>query len=287
MSLATYKTKRSIWSGYIRQRCLVYNQNFLGVVTGPTGSGKTYSSLAMCIEIDPEFDATRIVFTLEELMELINSKKLKSGSSVLFEEIGVSQNAKSHMSMMNKLANFLFQTFRKDNFAVLFTSPDFGFVDASTRKLFHAHFETRRIDRGSSLCVLKPYRIDRNQRTGDVYYKFLHVHRSNGQQHKISEIRTPMPPESLVLEYEKRKDAFTKKLNAQIMEKIKEQTEKKEEKASKPSKATEDEIISEIMANPEIFFNSKGSIDAFKTQAKFDIGNWTAKKIRAKINMGV
>ena len=63
----------------IRKRLKKTNQNFLGVICGQTGSGKSYSALTICKEIDPSFDIDRVTFTPEQFMELLNSGKLKKG----------------------------------------------------------------------------------------------------------------------------------------------------------------------------------------------------------------
>ena len=76
------------WVRYIRQR-IKKNKNFLGVITGPTGSGKSYAGLTICKEVDPEFDETRVIFKAKDLMSLINSGELKAGSTILWDEAGV------------------------------------------------------------------------------------------------------------------------------------------------------------------------------------------------------
>ena len=78
------KPKEKYWITYIRQR-IRKNKNFLGFISGPTGSSKSYSSLRICEELDPEFNVDRVVFGGLELMNLINSGTLKTGSAVVFE----------------------------------------------------------------------------------------------------------------------------------------------------------------------------------------------------------
>jgi len=45
--------------------------------------------------LDPNFSADRIVFNGQELMNLINSDKLKKGSVVIFEEAGIGMSSKN------------------------------------------------------------------------------------------------------------------------------------------------------------------------------------------------
>ena len=72
---------KNLLTGYIKQR-IKRNKNFLACITGPTGSGKTYSALRLAERLDSEFDASRIVFTPQEFIDLLNSGTLKKGSVI-------------------------------------------------------------------------------------------------------------------------------------------------------------------------------------------------------------
>ena len=53
----------SSFLGYIKDLVYNKNKNFLCVVCGSTGSGKSYSSLRLAEALDPNFDVSRIAFT--------------------------------------------------------------------------------------------------------------------------------------------------------------------------------------------------------------------------------
>ena len=78
------------WVSYILQR-IRNNKNFLGFLSGPTGSGKSYCCLRIAEEVDPDFTLERVVFNGIDLMNLVNSGKLKKGSVIIFEEAGVAK----------------------------------------------------------------------------------------------------------------------------------------------------------------------------------------------------
>ena len=158
------KQPEKYWISYIKQR-IKKNKNFLGFVSGPTGSSKSYSSIRIAEELDPDFNIDRIVFGGLELMNLINSGKLKSGSAIVMEEAGVEMSHKNWQSVTNKMLNYLMQTFRHRNFILILNSPYMDFVDASTRKLFHAEFSSMGIDYKKNEARLKPVFLQYNQKS--------------------------------------------------------------------------------------------------------------------------
>jgi len=167
------------WVSYIQQR-IRNNKNFLGFISGQTGSGKSWSTIAICEMVDPEFDIDRIVFSGIELMKLINSGKLKKGSAICFEEVGVEMNNKNWSSVTNKMLNYLVQTFRHKGFILIMNSPYMDFVDSATRKLFHSEMMTTSIDFAAKTCKIKPQIIQYNSRKQKFYYKMLRVYTKSG-----------------------------------------------------------------------------------------------------------
>lgn len=209
---------------YISHRVMKRNQNFLACATGPPGSGKTYDFITLAEELSElngvSFDIdVNVVFGARELMQLINSGKLQRGSVIVFEEAGVTYNSREWQSIGNKLLNYLMQTFRHRNYIVLFTMPDFSFVDVGARKLFHARFETTFIDYARNLCYTRPLFLQLDQATGKQYAKFFRVPCAGKLgTGKIKRIAFRLPSPALIKAYERKKKAFTDKLNAEIQQ---------------------------------------------------------------------
>jgi hypothetical protein len=219
--MVVQKDKQYSWIRYINQR-IRKNKNFLCFISGPTGSGKSYSSLRIAEIIDTEFSEERIVFSGLELMQLINSGSLKKGSVVVFEEAGIGISNKNWQSTTNKMLNFLIQTFRHRNFILIFNSPYMDFVDASTRRLFHAELRTINIDFKEKKVKLKPQLIQYNSRLQKFYYKYLRVVTKRGVI-PVSSWKVEKPSSELVDRYEIKKREFTSKLNKKIMSEMEEQ----------------------------------------------------------------
>lgn len=219
------KPRQKHWISYIKQR-ISLNKNFLGFISGPTGSGKSWTSLSIALDLDPEFTLDRIVFSGLELMNLINSGELKRGSVVVFEEVGVALDAKSWQSQTNKMINYLMQTFRHRNFILIMNSPFMDFIDSGTRKLFHAELRTAGIDFKKKQVKLRPNLIQYNPRLKKFYYHRLRVITGQGRI-PVDIWRVDKPPKDVIVEYEKRRQAFTDKLNREIQAELQSLEDKK------------------------------------------------------------
>lgn len=214
------------WVQYIHRR-IENNKNFLGLISGPTGSGKSWSALSMAEMIDKDFTIDRVIFKGKELMNLINSGILIKGSALIWEEVGIELSNRNWQSTINKVLNYLLQTVRHKNYVLIFTTPYADFVDAATRKLFHAEFKTITIDKSTSSVILDPKTLQYNSDMGKFYRKYLRVRVDNSVVPLI-EWAVPKPSDKLIADYEKKKTDFTSNLNKSI-EKALDKLEKAEE----------------------------------------------------------
>ena len=212
------KPAEKYWISYIRSR-IKKNKNFLGFISGQTGSGKSWSTLSICEELDPDFGIDRVVFGGMELMTLINSGKLKRGSAICFEEVGVELSNKNWASTTNKMFSYLLQTFRHRGFILIMNSPYMDFVDAGMRKLFHAEMQTLGIDFNAQECKLKPQLLQYNGRLRKFYYKRLKVIKPEGVV-PVDVWKVPKPSDTLLAEYEQKKREYTDNLNRRILDEL-------------------------------------------------------------------
>jgi len=210
------------WIEYIRRR-IKNNKNFLCMIVGPTGSSKSFSGLSILEMLNENFNIDMTIFRGKDLMTLINSgeyeyKKNDGENTIgfLWDEAGVDLSNRSWQSTTNKVLNFLLQTFRHKNFVLIFTAPYMDFVDSSTRKLFHAVFETCGINKQNQTSTLKPKQLQYNADRKKFYYHYLKVLKKGVGMVKIKRWKIPRPSKNLEKEYEKKKIYFTSKLNKEI-----------------------------------------------------------------------
>lgn len=233
------KPSEKYWITYIKQR-IRKNKNFLGFISGQTGSGKSYSTLRICEELDPDFTIGRVVFGGLELMSLINSGELKKGSAIAFEEVGVEMSNRSWQSVTNKMLNYLLQTFRHKNIVLIMNSPYMDFVDVSTRKLFHAEMSTQGINHKKKEVRLKPQLIQYNSRLQKFYFKRLKVITPQGKM-PVDVWNVGLPSEALRLAYEQKKAEYTANLNKRIQAEL-EQIDRKQVKVQELTQVQEDTL---------------------------------------------
>ncbi len=218
------------WGRYVAARILQRNENFLCIVRGGTGIGKSYTALSLCWEwgkryYNDEFTIDYVVFSFLDLMRLINSGKVKRGSRILIEEPQVEINSKNFQSEVNKCFYQLASTFRHRGYIVFFCNPHLEDLDKSVRKLFHASFEVLGKDEKARTTVVKPLFLEWNAKLDDFYHHYLKVvFKPEGESkyisHKLKLIYIVHPPQSLADLYEKKKTEFTTALNLRIQKKL-------------------------------------------------------------------
>lgn len=205
------------WVDYIKQR-IANNKNWLCIFTGPTGSGKSWSALSLGEMLNPDFDICRLVFKGKKLMGLINSGAYNNKKGIVFiwDEAGVDLSNRNWQSITNKVINYLLQTFRHRNFILIFTAPYSDFIDVSTKKLFHAEFQTVSINKTKKTVNVKPKQIQYNSGKKKFYYHYLRIRKKGKGMVKIRKWAIPKPPKKLIKEYETKKNSFTCTLNLEI-----------------------------------------------------------------------
>ena len=228
MSIIIYRdanaVKNNSWIRYFNQR-IRQNKNNLITVTGATGSGKTWTAIAIC-EMMSEFNGVpftidNIIFSLKDLMSLINSGKLKKGSCIIFDEPQVTISNRSFQSLANKVFNHLLTTFRHRNLTLFFCTPYEDLLDKTARKLFHAKFTTIKINKNTQTVKVKPVCTEYNAHYEKFYEKFLRVayKRKEGGKYAVRKLKkwdVRKPSKEIIEVYEKKKRAFTDQLNEKI-----------------------------------------------------------------------
>lgn len=217
---------------YFANRVLNNNKNFLCAVTGPTGSGKSWLSGAVAeiysklygIGYNPNI---HILFSVKELLDLINRKDLDEvlppGSIIMFDEPQVSANARDWRSEANQILGTLTSTFRNMRLIVFFATPYLEFIDKQSRILFHAEINVQGFDKTTNLTKCKPRFLEWNSRKGDFYKKRLIVrHPIEGKTalnwYYVQYWEVPKPSKEWIIIYERKKLAFTKRLNRELQQ---------------------------------------------------------------------
>lgn len=208
------------WISYIKGR-IIKNKNFIVLISGQTGSGKSWAGLSIAKMLNPDFSIDRVVFGLRGLMNLINSgENHKAGTVFVWDEFQIDAGNRNWQSLTNKMLNSLLSTFRHKRFVLIITAPYSDFLDSQARKLIHAEFETMKIDYQTKKTKLKCHLLQYNSRYKKFYYKYLRVRDQRKLIAPLKAWNIPCPDRELIEGYEKLKSEFTTKLNASIQKQL-------------------------------------------------------------------
>jgi len=230
------KKKETIFAKYVKDRIFKQNKNFFMIIVGGVGTGKSYSALRLCENLDESFSIDRCCFRAKEFILKVdnlislaeqNNEEFK-GKAIIWEELGVEHNAREFMSISNRAVNYFFQTCRSLNLIFIMSVPYLSYVDSATRKLAHCIAETQGINHRKKQVTLKIKFLQVAPFTGKEYPKYLR-YKKNNRTYKIERIKVPMPSPELVKLYEIRKANFNKELRGRLINML-DRVEQKENK---------------------------------------------------------
>lgn len=201
------------------------NKNAIIVINGATGSGKSWAGLRLGTDLAAGLGTTftianNVDFSFEGLLKKMDlPDNDKPGTVFLFEEVGSVGGGASFrewQSKSNAFFNSFLQTSRHLRQILIMTTPQFTYLDASSRKLVHLQMNTHRIDYENKLCLLRPYILQVNNRDGKIYFKYLR-YTNNNIKYKLQEYWCSLPPQELVDKYEIEKKKYTDHLRKTIL----------------------------------------------------------------------
>jgi hypothetical protein len=190
------------------------NKNGLIVVTGGTGSGKTYSALKFCecwykYKFNEPFPIENVCFSLEEVARRLKDRKLRKCEYLILEEAGANLGAADFQMKISKIFTYILQSFRSMNIGLVLTLPVLTMLNKSARQLIHMHLTTSGIVGGK--CNLKVKIHQLNQHSGKSYWKRPHIN-NGGMSAKVDMIAFTLCSKELRDAYEKKKSDFVYKL---------------------------------------------------------------------------
>jgi len=205
----------------------VKNQNFVGIFIGGTGSGKSYSALAVAEDFNGgEFDINMVVFTPKDFLDLINSNSIKSTDLVIWDEAGVGVSRREWYAIQNKAISYTLQVFRRDNINLIMTTPNVSFIDKNVMSVMHGIVEmTDPIYTNGEFGWAKYKHIRVRQSDGKILYKFPHMTDEYGRKMQLSQKMGNMQfslvdNKYLLAKYEKKKLRFTEGLKKDMQKLI-------------------------------------------------------------------
>ncbi|MFA5137382.1 MAG: hypothetical protein WC489_08395 [Patescibacteria group bacterium] len=231
------------------------NRNWLSIVCGATGTGKSYTAIRICEMICPKFQSDQIAFSIPDLLDLFES--CKAGDFIIFDE-GNEWNAREAQKKQNVVFSKILSMLRFTQINVMFTLPHMGMIDINGRRLAHNYLYAIPVNRNAcppwqkNMSGVYWYDIvsrrlpSSSQQDIPIVYRFPVI-----KGERVGKVWFRKASETLLEEYESRKSkVFTKKLtearkvtkfieDVSDMDKQIERVEKLKEKTLKAKKKTE------------------------------------------------
>lgn len=228
--------RRKVWP-----RLHIRNENWMCVIVGETGSGKSYAGQRLAEVLDPNYSIDRTAWDVEEFLELAN-ENMGEGSIQVLEEAGVAAGNRSWWEVANKVLDALTQTWRSINRGAIFTLPDLDLIDAHVRRRFHhiIVMQSKNEDRMISRARIKY--VQTNHEVGKSYRKYHRMFDEDGVYRKYKNIPFQLPSAPLLSEYEEEKSAFSSDLRGSLLDEIRAAKEDVDEEELRPA-----EVVSKII----------------------------------------
>jgi len=197
---------------YIKKQ-IKSNRNFVALVVGRVGTGKSWSCLKLASVLDPSFTEERVIFNLPDLLDIVHNGKVGKGEVIIFDEAGISvSNRNSYMNMFNKAMSHLLQTWRHRNHILFITVPSISFIDKGIRSMFDVMIETTNVVKRRNVVQCDLKMIQHNYQIGKTYYYNARMGDGTTMLLEIGK-----PDIKLIRKYEKKKTEFTSGLYEELM----------------------------------------------------------------------
>ncbi|WP_423792087.1 ATP-binding protein [Methanocaldococcus indicus] len=253
------------------------NTNNLIFIEGEHGVGKSYTALALAMEIDPDFEPEKqIVFDIPQFIERCNDMKRKNliGKVIIFDEVGAAASALTSWEFENILFDRYLQLFRYLRLTVIFTSRDISDTIRRLRKRVTHYIVMEEPQKCEIYKVKSRFNISKDKLEVDYepyYYE-------DDYNIYLLKFNVPRVSKDIAEVYEKLRD---KNVTSKYLEKIEEEI-----KLLKNDKLLSDmakEFIEKYIEDEEAYIQkgrSKGRISTAYLSEKFGIGEKTARKLR-------
>ena len=191
----------------LRYRMYKQKMSNLIIVTGKKGSGKSYLSLRMGEILQGKtFGLNHVCFSVQELLELLDSKTLNVGDVIILEEIGVAANSRDAMTNINKSLSFAAQTIRPECITLIANTISWNLIDSQVKNLADYRIEVIGHDARQKLTEFKFTKISPSPNSPEPYREHL-IFDMDGAPIKYTSWTLKRPSKKLSEPYdEKRKE---------------------------------------------------------------------------------
>ncbi len=276
----------------IRNRLIKKNKNWISIVEGETGSGKSTVAITQALAIDPTFNEERIIFSPKDFLYRV--KDLKRGQVIMWDETGVGFSSQDFAERVSKYISKVFQTMRFKNGATIMTVPMKGMINVNARRLVHSIEMTNGISRNYRINYVKMYKYAQSLFTNKAYSKLYRFNFFNTvfALKRIAFVRPKMTGVygKIFKEYEKKKQEF---FDATVIGKAVDVIDQEESISRSERERRKWQLVEqsarEVINNPSTFGyltkNGNWKLSVTSIEARFKVGTTLARLISEKAKM--
>ncbi len=145
--------KRELWVApivreqldVVKKRVISKDRDWVCVVDGEEGVGKSVLAQQMAKYLDPNFSIDNIVFNSDDFLKVIKDPKTKKGTAIVLDEAFSAANNRASLSEVNRSMIGVATEMRQKNLFIIFCIPSFFDLDKyfalwRCRALFHLYF---------------------------------------------------------------------------------------------------------------------------------------------------
>ncbi len=210
---------------YMWQLVHRYNSNFILLIVGLPGKGKSYAALTLLNALMINHEGKKIVnkknflnhlgFTFEEFSNKVE-KNNRKGSIIIWEEAATidGANARRFYDEVSIYMSSLFQTMRYKNQIAILTLPSGHYLDKQLRQICHATLNMEGHDDIKSWGKFKLHSF--NPELNKLYSKYPRFYDSNHNLNKITKVFFPKPPKWMLDIYEEKQQAWKNELQKKV-----------------------------------------------------------------------
>ena len=266
--------RRKIWP-----RMHVKNENWMGIMCGEVGSGKSWAAVRMAEALDPNFSAANVAFNVEEFMELAANDDFGRGSIIVLDEAGVAAGNRKWYEVANEVLDYVTQTWRSLNRGAIMTAPDLDLIDSHVRRRFQHYIEMVSKDEDEMQSLAKIKFIQTNHEYGKEYRKFHRMIDDDGVLKKFRYIPFNPPTQALRDEYEHLKEDYSSDLRGSLLEQIRAENDDGEDELSPR------DIAQQIIDDGEVgeYISESNGVEYFNRnllKVKKDVSESASKQIK-------
>jgi hypothetical protein len=129
----------------VKERVLTKDRDFVAVIDGEEGVGKSVLAQQLASFLDPDFNLDNIVFNSDDFMKRIKDPKIKKGACIVLDEAFNAANNRASLTEVNRAMIGVASEMRQRNLFVFMVLPSFFDLDKyfalwRCRALFHVYF---------------------------------------------------------------------------------------------------------------------------------------------------